>query len=43
MRNYQLITPTDAHGQPLCLFKANFDNNVSKAIDQLSGICWHFG
>lgn len=30
---------TDAHGQTVRLFKANFENNVSKAIDQLSGIC----
>lgn len=29
----------DAHGQPIQFFKANFDNNISKAIDQLSGIC----
>ena len=36
---YTLSTHTDAHGQPLRMFKANFENNVSKAIDQLSGIC----
>jgi len=29
----------DSHGQPRQLFKFNFENNVSKAIDQLSGIC----
>ena len=29
----------DDHGQPRRLFRANFENNVSKAIDQLSGIC----
>ena len=29
----------DPHGQPKKLFKFNFENNVSKAIDQLSGIC----
>lgn len=34
-----LTTPTDVHGQPLKIFKANLENNVSKAIDQLSGIC----
>ena len=32
-------TPTDADGQPRRLFKANLENNVSKAIDRLSGIC----
>jgi len=32
-------TLKDAHGQPLQIFKANLENNVSKAIDQLSGIC----
>jgi len=36
---YTLSTPKDAHGQPLRMFKANLENNVSKAIDQLSGIC----
>jgi NAD-dependent DNA ligase len=39
MRTYILTTPNDADGQPRHLFKANFENNVSKAIDQLSGIC----
>ncbi|MEY2510127.1 MAG: hypothetical protein QOE26_890 [Verrucomicrobiota bacterium] len=39
MRSYVLTTPKDADGQPRRLFKANFENNVSKAIDQLSGIC----
>lgn len=29
----------DLHGQPLKLFRANAENNTSKAIDQLSGIC----
>lgn len=39
MQTYVLTTPKDEHGQPLRLFKANLENNVSKAIDQLSGIC----
>jgi hypothetical protein len=39
MRTYVLTTPTDAHGQPVRMFKANLENNISKAIDQLSGIC----
>jgi len=39
MRKYTLNTPKDAHGQPIQICKANLDNNVSKAIDQLSGIC----
>ena len=39
MRTYVLKPPTDAHGQPLRLFRANLENNVSKAIGQLSGIC----
>lgn len=39
MRSYTLVTPKDADGQPTQIFKANFENNVSKAIDQLSGIC----
>jgi len=38
-RDYFLTTPKDAHGQPLRIFKANLENNVSKSIDQLSGIC----
>lgn len=39
MRPYILTTPKDADGQPRRIFKANFENNVSKAIDLLSGIC----
>src|SRR5437867_951263 len=39
MRTYILTTPKDEHGQPIRLFRANLENNVSKAIDQLSGIC----
>ena len=39
MRKYVLTIPKDEHGQPKRLFKRNFENNVSKAIDQLSGIC----
>lgn len=39
MKTYVLTTPKDAHGQPLRMFKAHLENNVSKAIDQLSGIC----
>ena len=39
MRQYVLVTPEDDHGQPKRLFRANFENNVCKAIDQLSGIC----
>jgi hypothetical protein len=39
MRTYNLVTPKDGDGQPLRLFKANLENNLSKAIDQLSGIC----
>lgn len=39
MRTYTLTTPKDVHGQPIRLFKANLENNVSKAIEQLSGIC----
>jgi NAD-dependent DNA ligase len=39
MRKYILTVPKDDHGQPRPLFKFNFENNVSKAIDQLSGIC----
>lgn len=38
MRKYILTTPKDDHGQPIALFKLNLENNVSKAIDQLSGI-----
>ena len=39
MKTYVLTTTKDSHGQPLRIFKANLENNVSKAIDQLSGIC----
>ena len=39
MRSYILTTPKDADGQPRALFKRNLENNVGKAIDQLSGIC----
>lgn len=39
MKTYNLATPKDGDGQPIRLFKANLENNVSKAIDQLSGIC----
>ena len=39
MRKYILTIPKDEHGQPKQLFKFNLENNVSKAIDQLSGIC----
>ncbi len=39
MTKYILSTPKDADGQPVRLFKANLENNASKAIDQLSGIC----
>lgn len=38
MRKYVLKIPKDEHGQPKQLFKINFENNVPKAIDQLSGI-----
>jgi hypothetical protein len=38
MRDYRLVTK-DEHGQPLSFFRRNADNNASKAIDQLSGIC----
>lgn len=34
-----ILNTKDDHGQPHRLFKTNFENNVSKAIDQLSGIC----
>lgn len=36
---YHLTTAKDAHGQPIRLFKAREENNVAKAIDQLTGIC----
>tara|TARA_R110002096_G_scaffold42144_31_gene113860 strand:+ start:1837 stop:2493 length:657 start_codon:yes stop_codon:yes gene_type:complete len=39
MAVYPLHEPKDEHGQPLRYFKTNHDNNVSKAIDQLSGMC----
>lgn len=39
MKTYIIKTPKDEHGQPLRLCKANLENNVSKAIDQLSGLC----
>jgi hypothetical protein len=39
MKTYTLTTPKDADGQPLQMFKANLENNLAKAIDQLSGIC----
>jgi NAD-dependent DNA ligase len=38
-RIYHLTTPKDVHGQPLRLFKAREENNITKAIDQLTGIC----
>lgn len=38
-KTYQLFTPKDEHGQPIRLFKAREENNVAKAIDQLTGIC----
>jgi hypothetical protein len=42
-RQYNLDTNPkilkDPNGQPRRLFKFNHENNVSKAIDQLSGIC----
>lgn len=38
-RDYHLRLPTDAHGQPIRMFKAILENNVSKSIDQLWGIC----
>jgi hypothetical protein len=31
MKTYVLTTPKDAHGQPLRMFKINFENNVRKA------------
>lgn len=39
MKKYILSTSKDLHGQPIRMFKANLENNTSKAIDQLSGIC----
>lgn len=38
-KTYHLVTPKDANGQPIRLFKAREENNVAKAIDQLTGIC----
>jgi NAD-dependent DNA ligase len=38
-KTYHLVTPKDANGQPVRLFKAREENNVAKAIDQLTGIC----
>lgn len=38
-RTYHLVIPKDAHGQPIRLFKSREENNVAKAIDQLTGIC----
>lgn len=38
-KTYHLVTPKDADGQPIRLFKAREENNVAKAIDQLTGIC----
>lgn len=38
-RIYRLVTSKDTDGQPLRLFKAREENNVAKAIDQLTGIC----
>lgn len=37
-REYRLSEPNDSHGQPIRFVRANFENNVSKAIDQLSGL-----
>ena len=39
MRRYTLMAPKDPNGQSVRLFRANFANNIAKAIDQLSGIC----
>jgi hypothetical protein len=39
MHTYVLTSPKDSEGQPIRLFKANAENNVSKAADQLSGTC----
>jgi hypothetical protein len=38
-RTYTLVVPKDEHGQLARPFNGNLKNNVSKAIDQLSGIC----
>jgi len=39
MLSYILTRPKDDHGQPTKLFRRNLENNLCKAIDQLSGIC----
>lgn len=39
MHSYALTTPTDESGQHIRLFRRNFENNIRKSIDQLSGIC----
>lgn len=40
-KNTRIVLPQfkDADGQPLRLFRANAENNASKAVDQLVGIC----
>jgi len=38
MKNY-ILRPVDDDGQPTQFFRRNVENNLSKAIDQLSGIC----
>jgi NAD-dependent DNA ligase len=38
-RDYTMHVSKDEHGQTRHLFRALAENNVSKAIDQLSGIC----
>ncbi len=38
-KTFQLASAKDQHGQPIRLFKAREENNVAKAIDQLTGIC----
>ena len=37
--NYKLHVSKDQDGQPLRMFRRHAENNVSKAIDQLAGIC----
>lgn len=39
MRDYTVTLPKDADGQPKRFFRANMENNVAKAVDQLSGLC----
>lgn len=39
MKKYFLSASKNLNGQPIRLFKANLENNTSKAIDLLSGIC----